>query len=256
MSIAFITVNSWESDLPIQSLTSAEIIKFHNSSNTTPSQESSSIFGEDGFTFGDILDIVNPLQHIPVVSSIYRKITGDIIAPSMQIAGDALFGGPIGAAISIAKEAIKSQFNNSSADPDSPSIDSDPTTINPETIVNGTSPQFPRTISSADYSATSDSLITQSTVVKQALDSHIVKHHNGSIGAAISLSQANTNNNKGITIENTKELYASNTLPRKPVYLPTDGLMHLVQQSTEIYKNVVSSTKPPASSIDIVIGSG
>ena len=42
--------------------------------------------------------MINPLQHIPVVSSIYRAITGDEISPAARLAGGALFGGPIGLA--------------------------------------------------------------------------------------------------------------------------------------------------------------
>ena len=47
-------------------------------------------------TLDDVLDIINPLQHIPVVSSIYRSVTGDQITGPAQIIGDTLFGGPIG----------------------------------------------------------------------------------------------------------------------------------------------------------------
>src|SRR3546814_5076837 len=54
------------------------------------------LFGKEGFSFGDFLDIINPLQHIPIVSTIYRAITGDTIQPGSRIAGDTLFGGPIG----------------------------------------------------------------------------------------------------------------------------------------------------------------
>ena len=56
----------------------------------------SPMFGKDGFTFGDFLDIINPLQHIPVVSTIYRAVTGDKIDPGSRIVGGGLFGGPIG----------------------------------------------------------------------------------------------------------------------------------------------------------------
>ena len=48
------------------------------------------------FTFGDFLDIINPLQHIPVISSLYREITGDTISPHARIMGGTLFGGPSG----------------------------------------------------------------------------------------------------------------------------------------------------------------
>lgn len=64
-------------------------------------KEGNPLFGKDGFTFGDFLDIINPLQHIPVVSTIYRAITGDKINPGARIAGGGLFGGPIGAVASM-----------------------------------------------------------------------------------------------------------------------------------------------------------
>jgi len=51
---------------------------------------------ESGFGFDDLLDLVNPLQHIPVVSTLYRHLTGDKIGTAAKIAGDALYGGPIG----------------------------------------------------------------------------------------------------------------------------------------------------------------
>ncbi len=64
-------------------------------------------FGSSGFSFGDLLDIVNPLQHIPVVSTIYRAITGDKIGTPEQIAGDTLYGGMIGFLASVADSAFQ-----------------------------------------------------------------------------------------------------------------------------------------------------
>lgn len=58
--------------------------------------------GDEGLGFFDFLDLINPLQHIPIVSSIYRSITGDEIKPAMRIAGGGILGGPIGAAVSLA----------------------------------------------------------------------------------------------------------------------------------------------------------
>jgi hypothetical protein len=63
-------------------------------------------FGDDGFGFDDFIDIINPLQHIPVVGTIYRAITGDKMAPAAEIAGGALFGGPLGALLSVADVAF------------------------------------------------------------------------------------------------------------------------------------------------------
>ncbi len=47
-------------------------------------------------TFADFLDIINPLQHLPIVSSLYQAVTGDVQVPAAKIFGGALFGGPIG----------------------------------------------------------------------------------------------------------------------------------------------------------------
>lgn len=52
--------------------------------------------GEDEFSFYDFLDVINPLQHIPVVSTIYRELTGDTIKPAIKLAGSALLGGVTG----------------------------------------------------------------------------------------------------------------------------------------------------------------
>ena len=58
------------------------------------------------FSFGEFIDIINPLQHIPVVNKIYRHFTGDEISSVAQIIGGGIYGGPIGAATSIAAAAI------------------------------------------------------------------------------------------------------------------------------------------------------
>jgi hypothetical protein len=57
-------------------------------------------------TFGDLLDSVNPFQHIPVVSEAYRHLTGDGIDPEARVAGGLLYGGPIGAIASIFSLAV------------------------------------------------------------------------------------------------------------------------------------------------------
>jgi hypothetical protein len=57
---------------------------------------------DDDFSFQDLLSIVNPLQHIPVVSTLYRSLTGDSIKPLERIVGDTLYGGTIGFASGVA----------------------------------------------------------------------------------------------------------------------------------------------------------
>ena len=65
------------------------------------------LFSKDGFTFLDFLDIINPLQHIPIVGTIYRQLTGDQINPGARVLGDTLFFGPIGTVASIGDMLIR-----------------------------------------------------------------------------------------------------------------------------------------------------
>ncbi len=64
---------------------------------------------EKPFGFGDLVDIVNPLQHLPIVNLVYREITGDQIRPSSEIVGGALFGGAAGAAGSLVNVIIREE---------------------------------------------------------------------------------------------------------------------------------------------------
>src|SRR5580698_5560251 len=57
--------------------------------------------------FHHMLDIVNPLQHLPVIGTIYRAITGEHIGTVEKIAGDTLYGGLWGAVSSIADVAFE-----------------------------------------------------------------------------------------------------------------------------------------------------
>lgn len=66
---------------------------------------------EEGF-FETLLDVINPLQHIPLVSTLYREITGDEISPKAQILGGGLFGGPIG----LASASANAIFEQASGD--------------------------------------------------------------------------------------------------------------------------------------------
>ena len=56
----------------------------------------------DGHEFlHDLLEVVNPLQHIPVVATLYRAVTHDAIEPVERVAGDTLYGGVMGLASAI-----------------------------------------------------------------------------------------------------------------------------------------------------------
>jgi len=62
-----------------------------------PQQRIDAPQSREAFQFGDVVDIVNPLHHLPVVGMVYRGLTDDVIGPAAQIVGGALYGGPIGA---------------------------------------------------------------------------------------------------------------------------------------------------------------
>ncbi|MBL6951973.1 MAG: hypothetical protein ISR50_05045 [Alphaproteobacteria bacterium] len=73
-----------------------------------PDQEvaDSSFFGEDGITFGDLLDILNPLQHIPVIGELYRAVSGDDISPGARMAGGTMYGGALGFVGALANSVV------------------------------------------------------------------------------------------------------------------------------------------------------
>lgn len=59
--------------------------------------------------FEDLVDAVNPLQQLPVVSSVYREVTGETISIPARLAGGFLFGGLpglIGSAAMVAFEEV------------------------------------------------------------------------------------------------------------------------------------------------------
>ena len=72
-----------------------------------PEAEDFKPFGKDGLTFDDVLDVINPLHHLPIVGAIYRDITGDTISAASKVTGGALFGGPIGLAAAVADTVLR-----------------------------------------------------------------------------------------------------------------------------------------------------
>lgn len=64
------------------------------------------------FGFGDLVDMVNPLHHIPVVGTVYRGITGDQIKPIGKIIGGGVFGGAIGAAGGLVNVVAEAETGN------------------------------------------------------------------------------------------------------------------------------------------------
>ncbi len=73
----------------------------------TSSKASDGKSGDLDFSFDDLIDIVNPLQHLPVVGTLYRAITHDTIKTPEKIAGDTLYGGLWGFVSSVADTAFQ-----------------------------------------------------------------------------------------------------------------------------------------------------
>ncbi|MFW5680237.1 MAG: hypothetical protein ACOC3D_08210 [Pseudomonadota bacterium] len=66
-------------------------------------------WGGDGFGFDDLLDVVNPLQHLPGVSTVYRAASDDGIGAIPRLLGGLLFGGLFGlaaAAVNVVVQAF------------------------------------------------------------------------------------------------------------------------------------------------------
>lgn len=202
-------------------------------------ETTTSIFGEDGFTFGDIIDIVNPLQHIPIVSNIYRKITGDVIAPAMEIAGGALFGGPLGAAMSVVSTAFKAHFqdDNNSVDPESPYSNGD---TNNTAIAFANDLSNPKSINAEDYIATKESDIKKTDVIETETS------NSTSSNWTLSSSNMVHAHNNNISI---------NTLHSRRAYQPADGIVNMAYKKTESYTDAITSTDTPEKKVDIIIGS-
>jgi hypothetical protein len=82
---------------------------YHSPGPANPGAAAQSSSGSTslGTAFHDLLDIVNPLQHLPVIGTIYRAITGDKIGKFEKVAGDGLYGGLWGAVSSVADLAFE-----------------------------------------------------------------------------------------------------------------------------------------------------
>lgn len=71
-----------------------------------PAQRSGVITADD-FNFDALIDTINPLQHIPVVGTLYREITGDEMGTPASLAGGALYGGVLGFFGALGNEFLK-----------------------------------------------------------------------------------------------------------------------------------------------------
>lgn len=70
---------------------------------------------EQGYGLYDVLDVINPLQHIPVVNLLYRGITGDEMGAPARILGSSLYGGPVGAVMAVIDTVVEQETGRTMA---------------------------------------------------------------------------------------------------------------------------------------------
>ncbi|MTJ81340.1 MAG: hypothetical protein F8N37_10015 [Telmatospirillum sp.] len=71
---------------------------------------------DDGPSFSDIIDVLNPLQHIPVINTIYQHITGDKEGAVADLVGGMIWGGPIGLGAAMANLVVEDNTGKSISD--------------------------------------------------------------------------------------------------------------------------------------------
>lgn len=161
-------------------------------STISPEAEGDATSQEDGFGFDDLLDIVNPLQHLPIVGTLYRELTGDDLSATSRIAGGALYGGALGAGLSVAEAAFEEISGDDVgghlatlfgfAEEEPPAVQTaaapEPVPVQPETAEArnaDTPPAEPARVASADIPELSESaldLLLQSVGAEQPTSAH------------------------------------------------------------------------------------
>lgn len=98
----------------MQSTNMNALLPFVDRSNASTIRVEGKAQREGTSLFGEVLDTVNPLQHVPGVSQAYRAITKDKISGGAKLAGHiglgAAVGGPVGAAVGAGVFLIESVF--------------------------------------------------------------------------------------------------------------------------------------------------
>ena len=81
-----------------------------------PTQGSdSTFFGKDGLTFRDVVDAINPLNHIPIISDLFASATEHKASTASKLVGGTLLGGPIGFVASLANVIFEEAAGKSPA---------------------------------------------------------------------------------------------------------------------------------------------
>ncbi len=75
--------------------------------DSNASTHAAGFFGADGPSFADVLDAINPLKHIPIVSDLIYDKPEEKSSVAANLVSGALMGGPVGFVASLANEIFK-----------------------------------------------------------------------------------------------------------------------------------------------------
>lgn len=71
--------------------------------------DATEFFGADGLSWHDVVDAINPLEHIPIISELFDSATDHTPSTAAKLAGGALLGGPLGFIASLASVIFETQ---------------------------------------------------------------------------------------------------------------------------------------------------
>lgn len=75
-------------------------------------------WGEDGFTFSDLIDAVNPLNHIPGAAGLFASEDAPVsrVSVASRLIGGALLGGPVGFFASLVNAVFEQETGKGAAE--------------------------------------------------------------------------------------------------------------------------------------------
>lgn len=100
------------------------------------------------FSWRNLWDTVNPLEHIPFVSTLYDAMTGEKPSAGAQLAGGALYGGPVGLVLSAINLAFQTETGHDAVGSVLAALDQD----THEEVANADAAQKPSAISPLESS--------------------------------------------------------------------------------------------------------
>ncbi len=101
------TVESSFGPAPIPSYSEPEAVILASPAPSSGNPDIKAFDDADGPSFSDMLDVLNPLQHIPIINTIYRQLSGDKEGAVADVVGGALWGGLIGLGAAVANLVIE-----------------------------------------------------------------------------------------------------------------------------------------------------